>query len=288
MPWAERQSMAVLRQASSARGQTMAARATWKGFLRLGLVNIPIKVFSATESSGTIGFNELHAECQTRIQRKRWCPACAREVAYDELVKGYEFEAGRYVVVSGEDLAAVRPTSTRIIELVQFAEESTLDPMYVERTYYLAPDGKKPDVAFAVMREAMHGRIGIDTVAMHEREHLVAIRPKGRGLVMHTLYRADEMHTMDAVEDLNAVRDRWSMRICSRGCGVNCSAPKRSVTSRANSLARSIGCSMSARGVKLNFGPLGNKLLSGCSGSYGVLQDTCDHRRSRRACVSFR
>jgi DNA end-binding protein Ku len=184
----------------------MAARATWKGFLRLGLVNIPIKVFSATESSGSIGFNELHAECQTRIQRKRWCPTCEREVAYNELVKGYEFEKGRYVVVSGEEIDAVRPESTRIIDLAQFADESALDLMYVDRTYYLAPDGKKPNDAFAVMREAMHGKVGIGKVAMHGREYVVAVRPKGRGLVMHTLYRADEMQTLDAVEELNTVR----------------------------------------------------------------------------------
>jgi DNA end-binding protein Ku len=89
----------------------MAARATWKGFLRLSLVNIPIKVFSATESSGSIGFNQLHGECRTRIQQKRWCPTCNREVAYSELVKGYEFEKGRYVVLSSEEIDSVRPES---------------------------------------------------------------------------------------------------------------------------------------------------------------------------------
>src|SRR5262245_39508327 len=126
----------------------MAARATWKGFLRLSMVNIPIKVFSATESSGSIGFNELHAECQTRVQRKRWCPHCEREVAYNELVKGYEFEKGRYVVVSGEEIDSVRPESSRVIDLVQFTDESALDPMYVERAYYLASDGKNLTDAF--------------------------------------------------------------------------------------------------------------------------------------------
>jgi DNA end-binding protein Ku len=106
----------------------------------------------------------------------------------------------------GEEIDAVRPESTRILELAQFAEESALDPMYVDRTYYVAPDGKKPNDAFAVMREAMHGRIGIGKVAMHGREYLVAVRPKGRGLVMHTLYRADETQTMDAVEELSAIK----------------------------------------------------------------------------------
>ena len=86
----------------------MAARSTWKGFLKISLVNIPIKVFPATESSGSIGFNQLHGECNTRIQQKRWCPTCEREVAYDELVKGYEFEKGRYVVVSADDIDKVR------------------------------------------------------------------------------------------------------------------------------------------------------------------------------------
>ena len=111
----------------------MAARATWKGFLKVSLVNIPIKVFPATESSGTISFNQLHAECQTRIQQKRWCPTCNKEVANTELAKGYEFEKGRYVVVSKEDIEKVRPASTRVIDLQQFAELDELDPIFFER-----------------------------------------------------------------------------------------------------------------------------------------------------------
>jgi DNA end-binding protein Ku len=92
-----------------------------------------------------------------------------------------------------------------VINLVQFIEDSALDPMYVDRTDYLAPDGRTASDAFAVMREAMEGKIGIGKVGLHGREYVVAIRPKGRGLVMHTLYHADEMQTMDAVEDLNLV-----------------------------------------------------------------------------------
>src|SRR6202521_102607 len=113
------------------------ARATWKGFLKISIVNIPIKVLPATESSGTISFNQLHAECQTRIQQKRWCPYHNREVPTSEIVKGYEFEKGRYVVLSEEDFDKVRPESTRVIDLVQFADDSAIDPMYVDRAYYL-------------------------------------------------------------------------------------------------------------------------------------------------------
>src|ERR1051325_3174788 len=183
----------------------MAARATWKGFLKISLVNIPIKVFPATESSGTISFNQLHGECQTRIQQKRWCPHCNREVPNSEIVKGYEFEKGRYVVLSDEDFDKVRPESTRVIDLVQFADEAAIDPMYVDQTYYLAPEGKMAGDAFAVMREGLRGRVGVGKLALYGREYLVAVRPQGKGLVMHTLHHAAEIRPIDAITDLNAV-----------------------------------------------------------------------------------
>jgi DNA end-binding protein Ku len=183
----------------------MAARATWKGFLKISLVNIPIKVFPATESSGTISFHQLHGECQTRIQQKRWCPYHNREVPNSEIVKGYEFEKGRYVVLSEEDFDKVRPESTRVIDLVQFADDSAIDPMYVDRTYYLAPDGRMAADAFAVMREGLQGKVGIGKLALYGREYLVVVRPKERGIVMHTLHHAAELRSIDAVDELKDV-----------------------------------------------------------------------------------
>ena len=183
----------------------MAARATWKGSLRISLVNIPIKVYPATESSETIAFHQLHSTCGTRIQLKKWCPHHKREVPNDEIVKGYEFEKGRYVVISDEDLVKVRPTSTRIIDLVQFADAGELDPMYVERTYFLAPDGKVAADAFAVMRDAMAGKVGIGKLALYGREYLVAVRPFQRGIVMHTLHHAAEMRSINALDELKSV-----------------------------------------------------------------------------------
>src|SRR6202795_686507 len=183
----------------------MAARATWKSFLTISLVNIPIKVFAATESSGTIAFNQLHGECQTRIQQKKWCPQCNREVPNSEIVKGYEFEKGHYVVLSEYDIDKVRPESTRVIDLVQFADESSIDPMYVDRTYYLAPDGGVASDAFAVMRDGMEGKVGVGKLALYGREYLVAVRSHGRGIVMHTLHHAAEIRSIDAVEELSSV-----------------------------------------------------------------------------------
>ena len=186
----------------------MAARPTWKGFLKISLVNIPVRVFPATDSAATISFNQLHGECQTRIQQKRWCPKCEREVPLSEVVKGYEFEKGRYVVMDEDDLAKVRPESTRVIDLVQFTPVESIDPIYVERPYYLAPDGQMAQEAFAVMREGMKGKAGIGKLALYGREYLVAVQPKEKGIVMYTLHHAAEIRGIEAVDELNSVPDK--------------------------------------------------------------------------------
>ena len=183
----------------------MAARPTWKGYLKISLVNIPIKVFPATDAGATLSFNQLHAECQTRIQQKRWCPHCEREVANTELAKGYEFEKGRYVIVEEEDIQKVRVESTRVIDLAQFTDDTAIDPIYVDRAYYLAPDGPMGADAFAVMREGMAGKAGIGKVALYGREYLVAVRPQKKGLVMYTLHHDAEIRAIDQIEELNSV-----------------------------------------------------------------------------------
>jgi DNA end-binding protein Ku len=183
----------------------MAARPTWKGFMKISLVTIPVRVFPATDAAATISFNQLHAECQTRIQQKRWCPHCEREVPISEIVKGYEFEKGRYVVLTEDDMSKVRPESTRVIDLVQFTEASAIDPVYVERPYYLAPDGPMAREAFAVMREGMKGKAGIGKLALYGREYLVAVQPRDKGLVMYTMRHAKEVRSMENIEELDAV-----------------------------------------------------------------------------------
>ncbi len=183
----------------------MAVRATWKGSLKVSLVNIPIRVFPATESAASLSFNQLHAECQTRIQQKRWCPKCEREVPLTEVVKGYEFAKGRYVVMEEEDFAKVSVPSTRVISLEQFTDETAIDPMYVDRAYFLAPDGQVAADAYAVMREGMRGKVGIGKVALYGREYLVAIKPQQHGLVMYTLHHAAEIRTIDQIEELETV-----------------------------------------------------------------------------------
>ena len=188
----------------------MAARPTWTGFLKVSLVMVPVRVFPATDSAVAVRFNQLHAECQTRIQQKKWCPTCDRQVDKTEIVKGYEFEKGRYVVMEDDDIAKARPESTRIINLFRFADVESIDPIYVERPYYLAPDGKVAADAFAVLREALRGKAGIGKLALYGREYLVAVQPRERGLMMFTLRQASEIRQMSAIDELDQLPDQVS------------------------------------------------------------------------------
>jgi DNA end-binding protein Ku len=161
-----------------------------------------VKVFPATDAGATLSFNQLHAECQTRIQQKRWCPHCEREVPNTDIVKGYEFEKGRYVVMDDEDVEKVRVESTRVINLEKFTDADAIDDIYLERPYYLAPDGPVAKEAFAVIREGMKGKAGIGKVALYGREYLIKVQPRERGMVMYTLRHAKEIRSMDSIDEL--------------------------------------------------------------------------------------
>ena len=186
----------------------MAARPTWKGYLKISLVNIPIKVFPATDAGATLSFNQLHGECQTRIQQKRWCPNCEREVPNTDIVKGFEFEKGRYVVVEEDDIEKVRVESTRVISLEKFTDDTAIDPIYLERPYYLAPDGPVARDAFAVIRDGMKGKAGIGKVALYGREYLVKVQPREQGLIMYTLRHANEIRSMNAIDELTDMPEK--------------------------------------------------------------------------------
>jgi DNA end-binding protein Ku len=185
----------------------MGARPTWKGHLKISLVSIPVRVFPATDAKATVSFNQLHAECQSRVNYKKWCATCDREVANTEIVKGYEFSKGRYVTIEEADLAKVRPESTRVINLVQFTDAKAIDPIYFEKPYYLAPDGDVANDAFAVMRDGMQGKAGIGKLAISGREYLVAVQPRERGLVMYTLRSTEEVRAMSDIDELSKVSD---------------------------------------------------------------------------------
>lgn len=174
------------------------ARATWKGVLQISLVTIPIKVYPATEASTGIAFNQLHEQCQSRVQQKKWCPRCAREVPSAEIVKGFEFAKDQYVLLLEAELDAVQPPSTRVIDLTQVADAQALDPTAIDRSYYLAPDGPDAAEAFSVVTTALRDRVAIGKLAIYGREYLVAVRPtkappaRRYVLMLHTLHHAAE------------------------------------------------------------------------------------------------
>jgi DNA end-binding protein Ku len=178
----------------------MAARPTWKGSLKISLVNIPIKVFPATDAGATLSFNQLHAECQTRIQQKRWCPHCEREVPNTDIVKGYEFEKGRYVVMDDEDIEKVRVDSTRVINLRKFHRLG--DRPHLSRAATISLRTGRWRQALPRGPRGMEGMAGIGKVALYGREYLVKVQPRERGLIMYTLRHAEEIRAMDGIDEL--------------------------------------------------------------------------------------
>lgn len=172
----------------------MAARPTWSGFLRLSLVSCPVALFTATSRAGDVQFNMLHAETGNRIRMVPTDPETG-PVERSDIVKGYEIEKGRYVVLTSEELQAVRLETTRTLDIERFVDEDEIDRLYWNDPFFLVPDGEMAMEAFAVIREAMRrrGRVALGRLAMHQRERLMALEPRGRGIVAYTLRSRDEV-----------------------------------------------------------------------------------------------
>jgi DNA end-binding protein Ku len=172
----------------------------WKGAISFGLVSIPIRVFPATEEK-TLRFNQLHDKDGGRIKYQRVCAVCGEEVPFEHIVKGYEYEKDRYVILSDEDFDAVPVESSRAIDIVQFVDSAEIDPILYKKSYYLAPEetGVK---AYRLLREAMSedGRVGVAKVSFRDKEHLAALRFSGDVLVLETMFWPDEIRAADFEE----------------------------------------------------------------------------------------
>ena len=177
------------------------SRSTWRGAIRLSLITIPIRAFPATASSD-VAFRQLHRVCHTPIQLKKWCPHCEEEVTSDDVVKGYESSKGQFVIVEEEEVAKVQPESTHTVELSYLIEAKDIDPVYIERVYFLAPDNKAAGSAYAVLREGLGERAGVGHLALRGREYLVAIVPHDNVLEMYTLRTAGEVRDAEKIDEL--------------------------------------------------------------------------------------
>ena len=172
-------------------------RAMWKGAISFGLVTIPVSVYPATEEK-TLRFNQLHDDDGGRIRMKRVCSIDGEEIGYEHIVKGYEYEKDRYVILTDEDFEAIPVESSRAIDIQQFVELEEIDPMQYKKSYYLVPEetGAK---AYALLREALNrsGKVGIAKVSFRDKEHLAALRFRDEAFVLETMYWPDEIREAD-------------------------------------------------------------------------------------------
>jgi len=185
------------------------ASTVWKGHLTFGLVSFPVKLYSAARSE-SISFNQLHKADGSRVRQVLYCAAEDKPIPRTEIVKGYEYEKDRYVVIEDEEIKKVAPQTAKVMEIQEFVKADAVDPIYLETSYYMAPDeaGEKP---YALLFDALKksGYMGIAKVTMHNREHVVILRPGANGVLLHTMYYNHEIRKVDEFRtDLSLVKEK--------------------------------------------------------------------------------
>ena len=173
----------------------MAARAYWQGQIRLALVSIPVEIFSATKSGAQIAFHQVHEPSGKRVKYEKVVPGIGA-VDADDIVKGFEYSKGDYVLLDQDEIDAVKLESKKTLELTQFVDASEIDVLYYERPYFVVPADDLAEEAFIVLREALRRskKVGLGQLAMRGREYVVSLKPCGRGMVLETLRYADEVN----------------------------------------------------------------------------------------------
>jgi DNA end-binding protein Ku len=169
------------------------AATVWKGFISFGLITIPIRLFAAARTE-RVSFNQIHQKCGSRIKQQTYCPVCDRLVERSELVKGYEVEKDRYVIVDDEEIKKMAPPSSDTMDILEFVKAEGIDPIYYDASYFMVPEdaGKK---AYHLLLETMRksGYSAIAKIAMHQREYTVVVRPHEHGLLLHTMFYPEEV-----------------------------------------------------------------------------------------------
>lgn len=182
-------------------------RAIWKGYLKVSLVTIPIKLYNAINKRKSIQFNLLHNECKTRIKQKTFCPNCNRELSDDEIVRGYQYGKDMFVIITDEDLLKVKKESTEAIEILKFIDVGKIHPIYYSESYYIVPDGKIGAEAFSLFHKAMSEtkKTALAKVVLRNREHLFSISPYNGTFIAYGLYYPDEIQRIEKIEELEEI-----------------------------------------------------------------------------------
>ena len=172
----------------------MAARAYWSGQIRLALVSIPVEIYPATRSAGKLGFNMIHEPSGQRVRYEKTVPGIGA-VDPDDIVKGFEVSKGNYVLLEDKEIEAAKVESRRTLDLVQFVDAAEIDVLYFEKPYFVVPADDLAEEAYVVLREALKSarKVGVGQISVRGREHLVALKPCGRGMVLEILRYADEV-----------------------------------------------------------------------------------------------
>ncbi len=179
-------------------------RAIWKGAVSFGLIYVPVKLYAATEQKD-IKFNYLHEKCKTPVQYRRFCPNCQTEVPMEEIVRGYEYEKGKYVILGAEDFGQEAPTGAgKNVEILDFVDLAEIDPVYYEKAYYLAP-GDGGAKVYELLRRAMEetNKVAVARVIIRSRESLAALRVSGGTLVMSTMHYPNEIRQATVLPEMN-------------------------------------------------------------------------------------
>jgi len=181
-------------------------RSIWKGHIRFSLVTIPIRIYSAIEPSETIRFNQVHRSCNGPVGYDKRCKKCHQILTTQDIVKGYQHEPDRYVILEPDDLAKVRLPSTRVIDIEGFIDASEMDPMLYESPYFIGPDGAVAAKTYALFREALKesGKIGIGKVVLRDREDMVALSPHDGCLILYRLRYPNEVRSTEDVPEVEA------------------------------------------------------------------------------------
>lgn len=172
------------------------ATAVWKGALSFGLLSIPIRLYTAARTART-ALHQLHNKCHTRLRQPLYCPTCNRIVERNEVVKGYEYEPGHYVLVDKGELKKITPESGNTMEILAFVRQDQIDPVYMDSSYLALPD-KGSDKAYQLLLKALEdtGEVGIAQFVMHQREYTVFIRPRDNGITIHTMFFQNEIRSV--------------------------------------------------------------------------------------------
>ena len=179
----------------------VSARSFWKGHLRLALVTIPIRLVSATASEDKIAFHQVDRETKERIRYQKITAESGKTVKPEDIVQGFEFEPGNYILLEDDELDALKLSTRHTVELLEFVDACSIDPLYFDRPYYVLPDGEIAEEGYRVIRDALQAskKYGIGQLAMRGRENLVALKPCGAGLLLETMRYESEIKTADAV-----------------------------------------------------------------------------------------